>query len=989
MIHEFGDDVTFTVNGQPVSAPEGQPLVEVLKGSKAEVQHVCYHEALGPIKTCDTCLINVDGKLARSCDTPVAAGLSVTTDAPVAVAARTEAMNRILYNHNLYCTICDNNNGDCEVHNATKAFGIEHQDYPFTPKPYALDDSNPFYTYDPDQCIACGRCVEACQNVQVQETLSLDWEAERPKVLWDGGAKIDDSSCVSCGHCVTVCPCNALMENSMLHAAGHFTKLPPAVRQPAIELVKSAEPHTGLGPIFALSDAEEKMRRADIRKTKTVCTYCGVGCSFDVWTKGREILKVDPQPEAPANSISTCVKGKFGWDYVTSNERLTTPLIREGDTFREASWDEALSLIAEKFLSIKAESGPDSLGFIGSSKCTNEEAYLVQKIARAVIGTNNVDNCSRYCQAPATQGLWRTVGYGGDSGSISDIERADLVLIVGSNTCEAHPVLATRIKRSQKLRGQTVIVSDLREHEMASRADVFLRPRPGTDLVWLQAVTRYILKNDLHDKAFLSEWVHGLDDYLESLKDFTLDYAEKLTGIPAATLQDVAEQIAKADTVCGLWAMGVTQHMAGSDTSTAISNLLLVTGNYMRSGTGAYPLRGHNNVQGTSDFGAITTFFPGYQKVEDDEVVEKFSRAWGVELSQTEGLNNHEMVDAIHDGRLRSLFVMGEDMAVVDANANYVQAAFEKLKFFIVQDIFFTTTASYANVVLPAAPSLEKEGTFTNTERRIQRLYKALEPYANSKPDWEILCELAKYLGQDWGFKHPGDVMFEAAALTPLFAGVSYERLEGYASLQWPVDDDGQDTPLLYTERFQFDDGKARLYPLTWQEPSEQPDDEYDLHLNNGRVLEHFHEGNMTYKSDGITQKVPQTFVEVSPELAERRGLASGEWVRLSSRRGALRVQALVTERVQGSELYMPMNSPEAPVNVLTSSEVDRVSDTPAYKELAVKLEKLGASGDAPLPRNNPRYGNPTPQTGVEVERKWARDDYAPPTTKRPPGAKL
>ena len=898
-------------------------------------------------------------------------------------------MNRILYNHNLYCTICDNNNGDCTVHNATKAFGIEHQSYDFTPKPYKVDDSNPFYTYDPDQCIACGRCVEACQNVQVQETLTIDWEAQRPRVLWDGGAAINDSSCVSCGHCVTVCPCNALMENTMLHRAGHFTELPVAVRQPAIELIKSVEPHTGLGPIFALSDAEEKMRRNDIKKTKTVCTYCGVGCSFDVWTKGREILKIDPQLEAPANSISTCIKGKFGWDYVNSPERLTTPLIREGDTFREASWEEALGLIASKFTEIKKKNGPDSLGFIGSSKCSNEEAYLIQKIARAAIGTNNVDNCSRYCQAPATQGLWRTVGYGGDSGSISDIEQADLVLIVGANTAESHPVLATRVKRSQKLNGQTLIVSDLRKNEMAERADVFLKPRPGTDLVWMQAVTRYILENDLHDKAFLGNWVNGLDDYIKSLAEFTLERAEELTGISQATLKDVAERVARAKSVCGLWAMGVTQHMAGSDTSTAISNLLLVTGNYMREGTGAYPLRGHNNVQGTSDFGAITTFFPGYQKVSDDAVLKKFEDAWGVGLSQTEGLNNHQMVDAVHDGRLKSLFVMGEDMAIVDANANYVQAAFEKLEFFVVQDIFMSTTAGFADVVLPAAPSLEKDGTFTNTERRIQRLYRAIEPYANSRPDWVILNELAKHLGQDWGFTHPSDIMFEAAALTPLFAGVSYERLEGYASLQWPVDDDGSDTPLLYTERFHFEDGKARLYPLEFNEPSEQPDDEFDLHLNNGRMLEHFHEGNMTFKSAGITQKVPQTFVEVSPELAKDRDLQSGDWVRLVSRRGAVRVQALVTERVSGIEMYMPMNSDEAVVNVLTSSEVDRVSDTPAYKELAVKLEKLGASGASPLPRSNPRFGNPTPQTGVEVERKWARKDYAPPTQKRPPGSDL
>ena len=989
MIKDYGDKVTFTLNGQQVTAQAGEPLVEAINRFDNDIRHVCYHPALGPIQTCDTCLVEVDGELQRSCAQKAAANLQVNTETPRGKAARLEAMNRILYNHNLYCTICDKNNGNCEVHNATKAFEIEHQKYEFTPKPYQLDATNPFYQYDPDQCIACGRCVEACQNVQVNETLSIDWEAPRPKVLWDGGKSVNDSSCVSCGHCITVCPCNALMEKGMVHEAGHFTELPVAVRQPAIELVKSVEPYTGLGTIFALSDAEAKMREADIKKTKTVCTYCGVGCSFDVWTKGRKVLKVDPQFEAPANSISTCVKGKFGWDYVNSPERLTTPLIREGDKFREASWDEALDLVARRFSEIKEENGSDSLGFIGSSKCTNEESYLIQKLARAVIGTNNIDNCSRYCQAPATQGLWRTVGYGGDSGSISDIERADLVLIVGANTAESHPVLATRVKRSQKLNGQTLIVSDLRKNEMAQRADVFLKPNPSTDLVWLSAVTKYILDNGLEDKAFLDEWVNDVEKYKESLAPFTLEYAEERTGIPQATLEDVAERIAKAERVCGLWAMGVTQHMAGSDTSTAISNLLLVTGNYMRNGTGAYPLRGHNNVQGTSDFGTITTFFPGYQKVEDDEVIEKFEGAWGVSLSQTKGLNNHQMVDSIHDGKLKSLYVMGEDMAIVDANANHVQAAFEKLEFFVVQDLFMTTTAKYADVVLPAAPSLEKEGTFTNTERRIQRLYQALEPYAESRPDWWIVTEIAKRMGQDWGFKHPSEVMAEVASVTPMFAGVMYERLEGYNSLQWPVAEDGTDTPLLYTEKFHFDDGKARLYPLEWQEPSEQPGEEYDLHLNNGRLLEHFHAGNMTYKTKGIKEKVPDTFVELSPNLANERDIESGDWVRLSSPRGHVRVRALVTDRVQGNELYMPMNSEESPINLLTSSKVDRVSDTPAYKELAVKMEKLGESGASPLPRHNPRYGDPTPQDGVEVERKWARGDYVFPNQTRPPGGNV
>jgi formate dehydrogenase major subunit len=979
MIRDYGKRVTVRAQGEAVEAREGEWALEALLRTGFDIPHVCYHESLGPIQTCDTCLVEVGGELVRSCALPVAEGLELRPDTPRAVAARAEATQRLLATHDLYCTICDNNNGDCTLHNAVHKAGLTHQRYPFAPKPYPVDDSNPFYRYDPDQCILCGRCVEACQNVQVNETLTIDWESEAPRVLWDGGRAVNDSSCVSCGHCVTVCPCNALMEKTMLGEAGHFTRMLPVLRSPATAFVKSLEAHTGLGPVFALSDAEAALREGDIRKTKTVCTYCGVGCSFDVWTKGRTLLKVQPRAEAPANGISTCIKGKFGWDFVTSPERLTQPLIRDGERFREASWDEALALVARRLSDIKERHGPDSLGFIGSSKCSNEESYLIQKLARGVVGTNNVDNCSRYCQSPATVGLWRTVGLGGDAGSIHDIERAGLVLVIGSNTAESHPVLATRVKRAQKLRGQTLIVADLRKHEMAERADVFLKPRPGTDLVWLSALARYILDSGLADEAFLRERVSGLEAYRESLEPFTLAYAEETTGIPASTLKDVAERIAAADGVCALWAMGVTQHTGGSDASTAISNLLLVTGNYGRPGAGAYPLRGHNNVQGTSDFGSITTFLPGYQPVSDASVREKFGAAWGVTLPETPGLNNHQMVGAIHDGRLRGLYIMGEDMAVVDANANHVQAAFEKLEFLVVQELFFSTTASFADVVLPAAASLEKDGTFTNTERRVQRFYAAMPPYAECRPDWQILQDVARALGQDWGYQHPSEIMAEAASLTPLFAGVSYERLGGYSSLQWPVDADGADTPLLYETAFAFPDGRARLYPLPWIEPGEQPDADFDLHLNNGRVLEHFHAGNMTYRSPGIAAKVPDTFVEVSLELAAERGLDSGDLVRLVSRRGAVRVRVLVTERVSGRELYMPMNSSSEAVNRLTGDAVDRASDTPAYKELAVRLEKLGPKGASPLPRHNPRFGEPTPQAGVEVERKWARSDYRLP----------
>ena len=593
-----------------------------------------------------------------------------------------------------------------------------------------------------------------------------------------------------------------------------------------------------------------------------------------------------------------------------------------------------------------------------------------------------MDNCSRYCQAPATQGLFRTVGYGGDSGSIKDIENAGLVIIIGSNTAESHPVLATRVKRAHKLHGQKLIVSDLRETEMARRADVYLHPVPGSDMIWLSAVTHYLLENGLAKTEFLEQWVHGLEKYRESLAPFTMEFAAETCGLSEATLIQVAHMIAEASGVCILWAMGVTQHTMGSDTSTAISNLLLVSGNYMRTGTGAYPLRGHNNVQGASDHGAMPNFLPGYQPVGDPGVRARFEASWKTSLPTTKGLDNHEMIEAIYEGKLKAMYVFGEETSLVDSNSNHVGDGLSKLDFFVVQDIFFSHTCQFADVVLPASPSLEKEGTFTSTERRIQRLYEVFAPLEGSRPDWRIIQDIANSFGAGWTYSHPSEIYDEIAALTPLFAGVSYARLDGYRSLQWPVAPDGKDEPLLYTKGFAFPDGKARLYPLLITETTDRPNAEFDLHLNNGRLLEHFHEGNMTYRVEGIRQKTPDVFVEVSPMLASERGIESGTWVQLTSRYGQVRVRAVVTDRVHGKELYMPMNSVESPVNRLTSSHTDLVTHTPAYKEASVRMRVLPeATGDNPLPPTNSRFGHPTPQNGVEVKRKWGRAEYTLPGT--------
>ena len=984
-------DADASLGGGHASAREEYPTTSpnasrsLHRGEYRSVPQLCYLQQMGPIQTCDTCMVEVNGVLQRACATIALPHMQVLTESARAQAAQTEAMDRVLQNHDLYCTVCDNNNGNCPIHNTVGEMRMVHQKQPYLHKPYEQDHSNPFYRYDPDQCILCGRCVEACQDVQVNETLTIDWTSKHPRVLWDGGEQIAGSSCVSCGHCVTVCPCNALMEKGMLQHAGYLTNLPAKALDDMIEMIKGVEPETGYPPILALSDIESTMREARVKRTKTVCTFCGVGCSFDIWTRDRHILKIEPG-HGPANGISTCVKGKFGYDYVNSVERLHTPLIRERDTFREATWDEALTLIASKFSSIKATHGPDALAFIASSKCTNEESYLMQKLARAVVGTNNIDNCSRYCQTPATMGLQRTVLTGGDSGGINDIEQAGMVIVVGSNTAESHPVLATRVKRSHKYRGQKLVVFDIRKHEMAERADMFLKPRPGSDMVWASAITKYIIDQGWHAKDFVAARVNKFEEYYQSLEPFTLEYANELTGIAIDDLKAVAKHIVASDGVCILWAMGVTQHCGGSDTSTALSNLLLATGNYGRPGAGAYPLRGHNNVQGASDFGSMPNMFPGYQHVDDETVRAKFEAAWKVTLPVKKGLDNHEMIDGIHKGTLKSLYIKGEDTITSDANATDVGEAFRKLDFMVVQDIFFSKTCAFADVVLPASPALEKDGTFTSTERRIQRLYKALEPLGDSKPDWEILQLIANRLGAKWKYAHPGDIMDEIAELTPFFAGVSYQRLEGYKTLQWPVAKDGTDTPYLFKDSFPFPDGKARFYPLEWVPPSEEAGAEFDCHLNNGRMLEHFEQGNMTYQVPGINRMTPLNWLEISPELATERGMESGSKVLIESRWGRIRAHVLVTDRVTGKELYMAMNSVDQPVNNLTGAHVDRATHTPAYKETAVKLTLLEPKGRSPLMAENYRNGTRTPQRGVEVERKWARSDYREPGTVKPGG---
>ena len=682
------------------------------------------------------------------------------------------------------------------------------------------------------------------------------------------------------------------------------------------------------------------------------------------------------------------MKGKFAWGHINSDDRLTKPLLRDGDTYREIEWKEALDIIEHTFKRIKAEHGPDALAFIASSKCTNEESFLMQKLSRAVIGTNNVDNCARYCQNPATRVCSAQSAMAATRAPSLISRRPASSSSSVANPAENHPVLCTRVKRSHKHRGQRLIVADLRKHEMAERADIFFRPNPSTDAVWICAVAKYILDNGLAKMDFINQWVNHFDEYKKSLEPYTLEYAEKVTGVPAARSITVANEIAAADGVCILFAMGVTQHCGGSDTATSLSNLLLLTGNYMRPGAGAYPLRGHNNVQGASDFGSMPNVFSGYQKVDDPDIRAKFEADWGVTLPTSTGKDNHEMIEAILEGSIKWLYIKGEDTITSDSNANYVgrRARESRVPDRAGHQLLRDRDASPTWYCRPA-PRLKKKAPSPALNAASSDIYKAMEPLGEAKADWEIIQLIANRMGGNWNYTHPSEVMDEVARLTPLFAGVNYDRLEGFNSLQWPVHADGTDSPLLFTEKFPFPMARQGSTRSNTFLRSEETSSVYDLHLNNGRLLEHFEQGSMTYRTAGIKEITPNNWVEISPELAAERGITTGRYVQVTSPHGKVRVQVLVSDRVQGKQLYMPLNSVEEPVNRLTSSFTDRATHTPAFKETAVNMTVLPEQGENPLPRRNFRYGTRTPQPGLEIERKWARPDYHLPGTS--PGDKL
>lgn len=745
------------------------------------------------------------------------------------------------------------------------------------------------------------------------------------------------------------------------------------------------------GKLFEMSEVLHDYRLDEIDVTDTTCGYCAVGCRFDLYTKDGEVLASRPNPEkAPINGISTCVKGKFSYSFVDSDDRITQPLIKDDGEFREASWEEALDLVADRLEGIKDEHGSDSLGIVSSSKATNEANYVCQKFARQSLKTNNIDNCNRLCHSPTVAGLSTVLGYGASSVSHDDLENTDCYLITGSNTTEQHPVLATRIKQNIRS-GADVFIFDPREVGMAEFEEShYTRIEPGYDTVWINGMIRYIIENDLHDEEYLEERTVGFEDVKEKVQEFTPDYVEEVTGVSPEDLKEAAEGVATADSCCFCWTLGLTEQVHGTENVISMANLALVTGHVGKPNSGVSPFRGQNNVQGGGgDMGPVPGNLPGYQKVTDDDSREKFEDAWGVEIPDHKGWTLTEQFLAADEDEIKGMYVMGENPALSEPNVAHSQQILENLDFLAVQDLFMTETAEYADVVLPATSFVESNGTFTSSTRRVQLVKKAMEPKGNARQDWQIVQGLSERFGHDWDYESSAEIMDEVADLAPIYGGVSHQRLEEEHGLNWPCfDEDDPGTPTVYLDEFNKPDGKAHMIPTDIRGPAEETDEEYPLTMTTGRVLYQYHTGTMTHREEGLMSITGEAFVEIHPETAAEYGIEDDEYVRMESRHGSIRVLAQVTGRVGPSTVFVPMHFLEdAAVNRLTNEEsLDPHSNCPEYKAVPVRIDpgeaeerspasaqevgqsETPASADLPDVESTARPGTDNPSPGSEAE---------------------
>jgi len=762
-----------------------------------------------------------------------------------------------------------------------------------------MDDNNPFFQRDHNKCILCGRCVYMCAENVGAHVYDFGYRGFKAKIVAGLDMGLENSSCIFCGNCVNVCPTAALQEKLIL----------------------------GKGRAFNRKEVE------------TICPYCGVGCAVTLQVNKGKIIGCYPA-NGPANYGFLCVKGKFGWDFIQQEDRLKRPLIKRGGRFIEVSWDEALDYAAARFMEIKERYGANALAGVSSAKCTNEENYLMQKFVRAVFGTNNIDNCARLCHSSTITGLATAFGSGAATNSIAELEKADIIFIIGSNTLEAHPVIGFFVNKAHR-DGAKLIVADPRKTDMAEKAAIYLRLKPGTDVVLLNGMMHVILDEGLQDSEFIKKRTENFEAFREIVKKYTPERVEKMTGIGAEKIRVAARLYAGGKRATILYAMGVTQHTTGTDNVASIANLAMLTGNVGRESTGVYPLRGQNNVQGACDMGAWPNYLPGYKNVENADERARFERKWSVSLPENPGLTLVEMKSAAEKGTLKAMYIMGENPIVSNPDITSVGEALKKLKFLVVQDIFLTETARLADVVLPACSFAEKTGTFTNTERRIQLIRRVIRPVGESKPDWKIICELSKRMGYPMDYRSTSEIMDEIASLVEIYGGISYDRL-GKNGLQWPCPHKRHPgTKFLHHE--QFARGLGKFTPVEYREPAELPDEEFPFILTTGRHMYHYHTGSMSRRSYGLETFRSEGYVEINPLMALRLGVKEGDMVRVSTRRGAIDIKVLVTDRVEEDTIFIPFHYAESAANALTNTALDPEAQIPELKVCAAKVEPISS----------------------------------------------
>jgi formate dehydrogenase major subunit len=906
---EAGERVTLEVDGVEVTVTAGTSVMRAAAEAGIKVPKLCATDSLEAFGSCRVCLVEIEGVkgFPASCTTPVAEGMTVRTQSDRLAGLRRNVMELYISDHPLDCLTCPTN-GDCELQDTAGELGLREVRYGYDGANHfegEKDTSNPYFTFDPSKCIVCSRCVRACEEVQGTFALTIDGRGFESKVSAGQAEAFMDSECVSCGACVNACPTATLTENSIIEWG-----------KPEHSIV-------------------------------TTCAYCGVGCAFRAELRGNTVVRMTPHKDGGANEGHACVKGRFAFGYATHKDRITEPMIRDSidAPWRAVSWEEAIAHTARRFREIQDKYGRNSIGAITSSRCTNEEVYLIQKLVRSGFGNNNVDTCARVCHSPTGYGLKTTLGESAGTQTFASVEKSDVVVVMGSNPTEAHPVFGSRLKRRLR-EGAKLIVIDPRSIELVHaphvHADYHLAVNPGANVAILNALAHVIATEGLHDAAFVRERceVDAFETWLEFIRDprHSPEQAEADTGVAPELVRGAARLYAQARNGAIYYGLGVTEHSQGSTAVMGIANLAMLTGNLGREGVGVNPMRGQNNVQGSCDMGSFPHELPGYRHLSDAATRSMFEREWNVQLDPEPGMRIPNMFDAAVDGDFKGLYCQGEDVAQSDPNTQHIEAALRSLECLVVQDIFLNETSKYAHVLLPGASFLEKNGTFTNAERRISPVRRVMPPLSG-KEDWQVTVDLANAMGCRMDYSHPSEIMDEIARLTPTFAGVSYEKLDTYGSLQWPCNEGAPGgTPTMHVGEFVR--GKGYFALTEYVATDERSNRRFPLLLTTGRILSQYNVGAQTRRTDN-TAWHPEDVLEIHPHDAEARGIADGDWVGITSRVGNTVLHAKLSERVKPGVVYTTFHHPVSGANVITTDNSDWATNCPEYKVTAVEVAKV------------------------------------------------